>query len=269
MAEPSEKLATPAARAIERALNSISGGKALDICTDDGDFINTLKGMLNSFDSFVGIDISDKNFQSALKKFSQEPVSFLKMNAESLEFEDDSFDTVCISYSLHHLDAIPKVLSEMKRVLKPNGHFIIQEMYSDGHQSEAQTTDMLMHHWDAKVDSLFGIPHNATLAKQELKEEVAALGLKDFRVFDIPHPVKCLLCSNRAGCEDPKNENVINFAIKRIEKTLNRLQEHVAQEGTQILPDVEKLKEEGEKLKKRVQMTGAAEPSQLFFIGKK
>ncbi|MFX0116263.1 MAG: class I SAM-dependent methyltransferase [Candidatus Hodarchaeota archaeon] len=269
MAEPSEKLATPEARAIERALNSISGGKVLDVCTDDGDFINTLKQMLNSFDSFVGIDISEKDFQAARKKFSQEPVNFLKMNAEALEFEDDFFDTVCISYSLHHLDAIPKVFSEMKRVLKPNGYFIIQEMYSDGHQSEAQTTDILVHHWDAKVDSLRGIPHNATLGKQELKEEVATLELKELRVFDTLHPVKCLLCDNRAECEDPKNESVVNFAIEEIENTLKRLQEHVGQEETQIPPDVEKLKEEGEKLKKRVQMTGSAASSQLFFIGKK
>ena len=32
------------------------------------------------------------------------------MNAESLEFHNESFDTVCISHSLHHLASIDKVM---------------------------------------------------------------------------------------------------------------------------------------------------------------
>ena len=46
------------------------------------------------------------------------------MNAENLQFEDESFDTVCIPHSLHHLASINKVLAEMKRVLKKYGNFI-------------------------------------------------------------------------------------------------------------------------------------------------
>lgn len=105
-------------------------------------FINTLIKTLKSYDSFIGIDDcrsdeSKKNMESAKKRFEWKAVQFLEMNAENLEFEDDSFDTVCISHALHHLASINKVITEMKRVLKKGGNFILQEVYGDGEQTEA------------------------------------------------------------------------------------------------------------------------------------
>ncbi|MFQ5979164.1 MAG: class I SAM-dependent methyltransferase [Candidatus Heimdallarchaeota archaeon] len=261
MTELSEKLASSAAREIERKLNSISGGEILDVCTAKGDFIQTMKEMLKDYRSFVGIDISAKDLKSAKNEFNKQPVKFLQMNAETLEFQNDSFDTVCMSYSLHHLDEKEKVLAEMKRVLKENGYSILQEMYCDGQQSEAQKTDILTHHWDAKVDSMIGIPHKATFTKQELKEIVAAIGLKEF-------PVKCLFCDNKLECANPKNEGIINFTIKEINETLTRLQKHSKGIDPRMQTECEKLNDEGEKLIELAKKTGAAPPSQLFVIGR-
>jgi ubiquinone/menaquinone biosynthesis C-methylase UbiE len=265
----SDKLATPAAREVERKLNAISGAKVLDVCTAEGDFIHTLMKMLKDYDSFVGVDISKKDLKSARKDFVEQPVRFREMNAEALEFDDESFDTVCISYSLHHLKEIEKVLGEMKRVLKPEGHFILQEMYCDDLQSDAQQTDILAHHWSAKVDAVLGFPHYETLTTKRLKEVVATLGLKELQAFETTHPVKCLFCDSRAECADPKHENVINFAISEIDRTLNRLQEHLDQKNPTLSEDGKKLKEEGEILKGLIRENGSASSSQMFFIGRK
>ncbi|MFX1534270.1 MAG: methyltransferase domain-containing protein [Promethearchaeota archaeon] len=263
-----KSLALSGAIEIANRLKSFSGGKILDICTAEGDFIDTLMKTLKDYDSFVGIDISKKDLEAAKKQFENQPVEIMEMNAETLEFENGSFDTVCLSYSLHHLEKINTVLSEMKRVLKPGGCFILQEMYYDGKQTEAQKTNILHHHWDSEIDSLRGIPHNKTLTKEKIKEIVANLELKELEIFNSTHDVKCLFCEKKFECE-PKNEEIINSCIKSIDDTLDRLKEHPDWEKIKEDPQYKKLKEESEKIKERIRKVGSASASILFIIGKK
>jgi len=248
---------------IAERLRSISGGKVLDVATGNGGFIDTLMKALKDYNCFVGIDSSKKEVESARKRFERQPVEIMEMNAEAMEFENGSFDTVCISFSLHHLGEIDKVLAEMKRVLKSGGYFVVQEPFCDGEQTEAQKTDILQHHWDAEIDSLLGVTHNKTLTKQKIVDLVGRLKLKKVEVFESIHYVKCLFCEEKFECEDPKNEEIIKQSIKEIDDNLRRLTEY---------PDLKtrnRLKEEGEKLKERINKFGIAEASHLFFIGKK
>ena len=75
----------------------------------------------------VGIDISDVSIEIAKERAIREGVakqtSFLVMNCEALEFDDDSFDIVFNSGTLSYLD-LPKALWEIARVLKPDGIFL-------------------------------------------------------------------------------------------------------------------------------------------------
>ncbi len=69
----------------------------------------------------TGIDISDARIELAKRRAIEEGVSnatFLVMDAENLEFDDDYFDIVCGGAILHHLN-LSKALSEIARVLKP------------------------------------------------------------------------------------------------------------------------------------------------------
>jgi ubiquinone/menaquinone biosynthesis C-methylase UbiE len=45
--------------------------------------------------------------------------------AESLPFEDGSFDLVTCRVAPHHFDSIPRFLDEVRRVLKPGGRFAL------------------------------------------------------------------------------------------------------------------------------------------------
>jgi len=250
MASYSIELTVSGAEKIEKRLKSISGERILDVCTAKGGFIDTLMKFLKDYDSFVGIDISEEELEHARKRFEKQPkIEIKEMNADVLEFEDNSFDTVCISHSLHHLDHIDKVLTEMKRVLKKNGYFILQEMYCDGEQTEAQKSDILQHHWDSEIDTLMGILHYNTFPRQRLREIFGSLGLKHVDVFESIHPINCLICEKRKECEDPRNEKIINQAIKEIDDGLKRLEEHLNIIAVDQYSKVEKLKDEAEKLK--------------------
>ena len=210
-------LANSGARDILKGLEVISAGKVLDVATQKGDFIKTLMKTVKDYESVIGIDIEFKELDSIKKEFKDKPVEFLEMNAENLTFNSNFFDTVAISHTLHHLTNVNKVLAEMKRVLKPDGHFIIQESFRDGIQTEAQKTDIDAHHWDSKIDKLLDIPHYFTLTKSELKEVVTNLGLRELKEVESTHFVKCLFCDDKFDCEDPKNEGIIKFAIKEID----------------------------------------------------
>jgi ubiquinone/menaquinone biosynthesis C-methylase UbiE len=63
-------------------------------------------------------------------------VTFLEMDTECLKFEDDTFDAVCISYSLHHLENIDRVSAEMKRVLKPDGILLFRKSLVMGNRAK-------------------------------------------------------------------------------------------------------------------------------------
>ena len=71
-----------------------------------------------------GIDISEAGTKLAAEKASKlgiaEQTSFQVMDAEALKFPENSFDIVCGSGILHHLD-LEKSMKEIYRVLKSGG----------------------------------------------------------------------------------------------------------------------------------------------------
>lgn len=261
-------LASSNAGKIAEKLAAISAGKVLDVGTGQGGFISTLTKTLRAYDSFVGIDYcpsdeSRKEMESGKKRFEGKPVQFLQMNAENLQFEDESFDTVCISHSLHHLANIDKVMTEMRRVLKKGGNFILQEVYGDGEQTDAQKVDELEHEWEARIDSLLGITHNRTLTRQAIRDIAHGLNLTEIEIFDSTHLVNCLFCDKKHQCEDPRAQATIHDAVKDIDNVAKRIENY---------PDLEarrRLVEEGERIKAAIAASGSSPASYLFVIGRK
>ena len=76
-----------------------------------------------------GIDISQVAIDQADGRAAAESVTnvrFQVMDAEKLEFADNSFDLICGVAILHHLD-LDKTLSELARTLRPGGTAIFLE----------------------------------------------------------------------------------------------------------------------------------------------
>ena len=76
----------------------------------------------------VGIDISGEAIAQATAKASELGLSatFVSMNAEALDFRNASFDLVCGTGILHHLD-LENAYSEIARVIAPNGRAVFFE----------------------------------------------------------------------------------------------------------------------------------------------
>lgn len=86
--------------------------------------------LANQGATVVGIDISDTAIEQMRERSQHRPfperVSFQRMNAEELEFADNSFEVICGRAILHHLD-LRKSFSEISRTLQPGGHAIFVE----------------------------------------------------------------------------------------------------------------------------------------------
>lgn len=74
------------------------------------------------------INISEKELQKGIDRARTSRVQprFSLMDANELQFADDSFDVVIGNAILHHLD-LTRALDEIKRVLKPHGKMLFVE----------------------------------------------------------------------------------------------------------------------------------------------
>ncbi len=74
--------------------------------------------------SLMGVDLTANAIEFCQRYHSVEGLSFMRGDAESLPFADDSFDVVINVESSHCYAHFERFLSEVRRVLKPNGHFL-------------------------------------------------------------------------------------------------------------------------------------------------
>tara|TARA_B110000908_G_scaffold138956_1_gene165376 strand:+ start:501 stop:1238 length:738 start_codon:yes stop_codon:yes gene_type:complete len=102
----------------------------LDIATGTGDL--ALKfAEKTSATKIIGLDISEGMLSIARKKVTDTALNnkleFIKGDSEALPFNDNLFDAITVSFGIRNFENLEKGLSEILRVLKPNGLFIILE----------------------------------------------------------------------------------------------------------------------------------------------
>jgi SAM-dependent methyltransferase len=109
------------------ALGAVSGKKILEYGCGSG---YNLRYFCQKGAHYTGIDISNLRISRANeiieKENLQNAAKAIKMNAEVLEFSDESFDLVYGVAIIHHLD-IDKSMKEILRVLKPGGRAVFVE----------------------------------------------------------------------------------------------------------------------------------------------
>lgn len=159
----------------------MAGGRVLDVATGKGQFVQDLVDELGSYTEIIGMDVSKAGAADFEERFAGLPsVRFLAADATAMPFPDESFDTVAIAGSLHHLADPGRVLAEMRRVLRSGGAFIVFEQSRDHHQTKAELTHIRFHHW---TEEILGIAR-PTYRKSALLDLVGSLGLVNLQAVD-------------------------------------------------------------------------------------
>lgn len=99
--------------------------RVLDVGCGDGGWTRTVGKHLAPGGELVGVD-REQHFVDLAAK-STPDATFVKGNAESLPFEDASFDLVTCQTVLIHVADAAKVVAEMHRVVKPGGVVLVAE----------------------------------------------------------------------------------------------------------------------------------------------
>jgi demethylmenaquinone methyltransferase / 2-methoxy-6-polyprenyl-1,4-benzoquinol methylase len=102
----------------------------LDVATGTADVaIETNKQLSPS--KIIGIDISAQMLEVGRKKIKHigaDKIIELQLgDSENLSFPDNSFDAATLSFGVRNFENVEKGLSEIRRVLKPNGKLIVLE----------------------------------------------------------------------------------------------------------------------------------------------
>lgn len=117
-----------AARLVELAALS-PGESVLDVGCGTGVVTFKAAERVGTRGTVVGIDLSDGMLAKAAAKSARAPsplsVSFLKMDAEALDFPDGKFDCVLSLFALRHFPHPDAALAQMRRVLKPGGRAVV------------------------------------------------------------------------------------------------------------------------------------------------
>lgn len=106
-----------------------AGDRVLDVCTGTGDLALALArcGQVQ----ISGVDIAEKMLWVAHKKTQHagltDQVDYKQANALALPYPDEAFEIVTIAFGLRNLPNYAKALSEMHRVLKPQGRLFVLE----------------------------------------------------------------------------------------------------------------------------------------------
>lgn len=112
-----------------RLLKEIKPERMLDVATGTGDFaISALR--LNP-QQIIGIDISQGMLDVGTAKMKKRGVDHIVQlqlgDSEDLPFEDNHFDALTVGFGVRNYQNLEKGLSDMLRVLKPNGKAVILE----------------------------------------------------------------------------------------------------------------------------------------------
>lgn len=100
-------------------------GHILDIGSADGTFTKVIVDHAKP-KKVTGIDVLANSVSYAKKRFARSRVmSFRVADAHKLPFANNQFDAVFCLETLEHVEDPVKVISEMKRVLKPKGYIVV------------------------------------------------------------------------------------------------------------------------------------------------
>jgi O-methyltransferase/aklanonic acid methyltransferase len=103
------------------------GSRVLDVATGKGAVLFPAADAVGPLGHVTGIDLSEAMVLEIAKEISRqnlENVEVCKMDAEYLQFPDESFDCILCGFAIFFFPKPDRALSEMRRVLTPNGQMV-------------------------------------------------------------------------------------------------------------------------------------------------
>lgn len=116
-------------RKVLKMVSDTNPESILDIATGTGDLAILLSK--SNAKRIVGLDLSAGMLEVGKTKVNalglQNKIEMIQGDSEKLPFQDNTFDAITVAFGIRNFENLEKGLSEILRVLKPNGIFVILE----------------------------------------------------------------------------------------------------------------------------------------------
>ena len=114
---------------VKMVLNQSEAKHVLDVATGTADLAIQL--VKNGVQKVVGLDISSGMLEIGKKKTQKltldHKIELVLGDGEKIPFEDNSFDAITVAFGVRNFENLTQGLSEILRVLKPKGVFVVLE----------------------------------------------------------------------------------------------------------------------------------------------
>lgn len=165
----------------------------LDVATGTG---NTALALAPLVLRVIGLDVASGMLDQARARAQAENVEnveFITGSAEELPFRDTQFSLVVSRHAPHHFHDLDKFLREVRRVLKPDGRFVVADQISPS----AQVMDWV-DRWERTRDP----SHFRQRTVAEWREMAEAAGFSWIRDQSVPYELPFDWWVKQAGCDE-------------------------------------------------------------------
>ena len=131
-----------------------------------------------------GLDISADAIALA-KKLAKESgqeqsIRYAIANLNSLEFKPEVYDAAFASQSVHHIEALPHYMAQVKRALKPGALFVINEFIGP---NQFQWTDTQMRLAQELLETI-PVKFRTSIRGEGIKEKIHRPSIEEMNAYD-------------------------------------------------------------------------------------
>jgi len=112
------------------------GDHVLDLGSGAGNDVFVARALVGENGRVTGLDFTDEMLDKARRnnaKLGHENVEFIRGDIENIPLPDNSFDVVISNCVLNLVPDKDRAYAEIRRVLKPGGHFCVSDIVLKGH----------------------------------------------------------------------------------------------------------------------------------------
>jgi ubiquinone/menaquinone biosynthesis C-methylase UbiE len=160
-----------------------TGETCVDLGSGRGSDVLRMADMVGESGFVYGIDVSDGMLQKARKnadKLGISNVEFIKSELEDIKLSSDTVNLLISNCTINHASDKLQVWSEIERILKKSGRFVVSDIYSIGEVPEKYKNDPL-----AVAECWAG-----ATTKQDYLDTLTKVGFKDVEIIEESSPYK-------------------------------------------------------------------------------
>jgi ubiquinone/menaquinone biosynthesis C-methylase UbiE len=138
--------------------------------------------------SVVGVDFSEKAVAFCNSNYAVQGLSFLQGDAESLPFDDNSFDAVVNVESSHCYSSMDAFLAQVRRVLRPGGYLLFADLRDSDrvemlHEQLNRSGMRLIRRSDIAHHVIEAMNQDSERKMELIRESVSKLFFNSFKEF--------------------------------------------------------------------------------------